>query len=150
MRMRMRRRFGCLSHIRRRPQYRAGQRVPLLNRARVALMCGPGTSQPAAFDDLGMLPRTIANVLPLVLVLVLVLVVMFVMVMLRLLGHRSPPSIQVGMVWKIGKGNEFRRGESFRVDEFRTAVNRFVLELITGELLLRSVVNACNFCASTD
>jgi hypothetical protein len=144
----MHRRFGCLSHIRRRPQYRAGQRVPLLNRASVALMCGPGTSQPAAFDDLGMLPRTIANVLPLV--LVLVLVVMFVMVMLRLLGHRSPPLIQVGMVWKIGKCNEFRRGESFRVDEFRAAINRFVLELITGELLLRTVVNACNFCASTD
>jgi hypothetical protein len=144
MRMRTRRRFRCLSHIRRRQQYRAGQRVPLLDRASVAFVCGSGTPQPAAFDDLGMLPRTIANVLP------LVLVMMFVMVMLRLLGHRSPPLIQVGMVWKIGKGNEFRRGESFRVDEFRTAINRFVLELITGELPLRTVVNACNFCASTD
>src|ERR1700685_4536753 len=118
MRMRMRMRFRCNSHICRRPQNRAGQRMPLLDRASVALVCGPGTPQPAAFDDLGMLPRTIANVLPLVLVLV--------MVMLVLLGHRNPPLIQVGMVWKIGKGNEIRRGES-------------------AELLLRTVVNASNF-----
>jgi hypothetical protein len=99
--MRMRRRFRRNSHIRRWPQYRAGQRVPLLDRASVAFVCGPGTPQPAAFDDLGMLPRTIANVLPLVLVLVLVLVMMFVMVMLRLLGHRNPPLIHVGRCARV-------------------------------------------------